>query len=148
MVPCTIKDILAVSRVLDDDSVFIPINGRPCTVEGETAYALLSRPDVVVLMPNEGSVFAFVGYDSHISQIHLGVLPQWRGKVAVQACKECFHWIFEHTECTKIVGFENAANRAAIRFIGLLGVDREGLLKNVDGKGMDMVVFGYCKPCA
>lgn len=147
MVPCTMRDILAISKVLDDDFVFIPINGRPCTVEGETAYTFLSNPGSCVLMPNEGSVFIFVPYSPLIYNVHLGVLPAWRGKQAVRACLDAFQWMFDNTGCCKIIGFESSARRDALRFIGLLGVEREGLLKNVDGKGGDMVVFGYSKPC-
>jgi len=141
------RDILAVNKVLDDDSVFIPVNGHPCTVEGATAYSFLSSPGAYVLMPNEGSVFIFVPYNGHIYNVHLGILPAWRGKQAVQACLDAFRWMFANTGCLKIIGFESSARRDALRFIGLLGVEREGLLKNVDGKGGDMVVFGYSKPC-
>lgn len=145
---CYLRDILKVSRVLDDDSVFIPVNGHPCQDEGATAYAYLSNPGVYVLMPNEGSVLIFVPYNEAIYNVHIAFLPEYRGKKAVRATKEAFAWVFSETPCMKIIGFESASRKEAIRFIGLLGVDREGLLKNVDGKGTDMVVFGYCKPCA
>ena len=56
---CTIKDILKVSRVLDDDSVFIPVNGKPCDDEGAAAYQALTS-GAYVLMPNKGSVFIYI----------------------------------------------------------------------------------------
>jgi hypothetical protein len=144
---CKMFDIIKVSRVLDDASVFAPINGKDCEVLGETASAFLSSDAVYVLMPNDGSVFIFVPYNEFIFNVHLGVLPEWRGKQAVKACRDAFAWMFANTPCTKIIGFEDTRRRDAIRFITLLGVDREGLLKNVDGKGMDMAIFGYSKPC-
>jgi len=148
---CDLSDILKVSRVLDDDSVHIPVNGFRCRREGETACGLLSHPGIFVLMPNEGSVFAFVPYNEHLFNVHLGILPEYRGKVAIAACKDAFAWMFANTDCIKIIGLESVKHRAAIRFITSLGVDREGTLKGAcyhNGVSTDMAVFGYCKPCA
>lgn len=109
---------------------------------------MLSADGIYVLMPNEGSVLIFVPYNKDIYNVHIGFLPGFRGRSAVAACLDAFSWMFANTPCVKIIGFELKKRRDAIRFIGLLGVDREGVLKNVDGKGNDMIVFGHCKPCA
>lgn len=147
MVRCTMRDILKVSRVLDDNSVFFPINGHHCTIgeEGSSAYGLLARQDIVVLMPNEGSVVAFIPYNQHIFNVHMAFLPEWRGKLAKYAMLDSFSWVFENTSCRKIMGMEDSKNKAALRFCSMLG-ERQGLLNNVDGKGTDMVIFGRCKP--
>lgn len=140
------EDIMIVSNVLDHDSVFIPVNGRECKEPGVSAYAALNRPDIHVLMPNNGTVHIFVPYNENIMHVHIAVLPEFRGKLAIKTLKDSFTWIFENTGAIKIIGFEAAKNKAAIRFIGMLGVQKEGVLKNCDGQGGDMVVYGHCKP--
>ena len=77
--------------------------------------------------------------------MHIAVLQKYRGKMAKEALLQSFDWIFDNTSCIKIIGFEAVRNRAAIKFIGCLGVDREGLLKNADGQGGDVVIFGWSK---
>lgn len=143
---CDLSQIAEVSDVLDHDSVFVPVNGKKCDNPGVSAIAALIRSDVYVLMPNEGSVIIYVPYDENIYNVHIAFLPGYRGKQAIDMLKKTFKWMFDNTTCMKIIGFEYMKNRPAIRFIGCLGVDREGILKNVNGKGDDMVVFGHSKP--
>lgn len=139
------EDILLVSSVLDHDDVFVPVNGYSCRVEGETAYGFLSNGGVYVLMPNELSVLIFVPISENMFNVHIAFLPQGRGKLAVTATLNAFKWMFENTSCTKIIGFESVENKAATRFVSLLGVDVEGRLKRAGKNGEDMIIYGLCK---
>ena len=140
---CSMKDIFRVNKVVDDDSVHIPINGYACKDPGLMAYRLLKNTGIVVLMPNDGCVAIGTPHNEFIYHFHIGVLPEYRGKIAVSAFKEAAQWVFANTTCKKIVGLEPAIRKDAVRFIRLLGFEREGLLKNACPTG-DVVVLGLC----
>ena len=143
---CSLDDIAQVSAVLDDDAVFVPIAGRRCNRHGELARKFLEQNSVYVVMPNEGSVLIFLPHNLNIFHVHLGFLPGWRGKIAIDATMAAARWIFQNTSCVKIVGFGEKRRRDAVRFMGILpGVKREGLLTAADGQGGDVVIFSLGK---
>ena len=144
---CTLHDILKVSRVLDDDSVFVPVNGKKCDDGGAAAYRILGNPGIYALMPNAGSVFMYFPYDKNIYQVHVAVLPSHRGRLAVQSMQDSMQWIFSNTTCTKILGFMPESNKKGCVFCEKSGGIREGVLSKADGNGGNMIIFGKCK-CA
>ena len=140
---CTMADINRVNRILDDESVYTPMTGSPLKDRGVMGYRVLSSDAIYVLMPNDGCLAIGVPYNEYIFHFHIGALPDYRGKQAVSAFKEVARWVFDNTTCLKIVGLEPAVRKDAVRFIRLLGFEREGLLKNACPSG-DIVVLGLC----
>ncbi len=84
-----------------------------------------------------------VTYESHTC-----LLPNAYGTRAVQAAHEYINWMFQWTECQKLITNVPEYNKLALRFArkvgGVLeGVNRESYLKN--GTLMDQYVLGITK---
>lgn len=147
---CTIKDIDRTNRVLDDDSVYAPINGCKCpiTKKGKNAKQLLDDSRVHVLMPNEFSVFIFLPHSIELYIGHSAILLEGRGRLGIMAGKSAAKWMFENTRCIKIFGLTPVFMKHVIKYNKLLGFVQEGLLKNScvkDGVLYDQILFGLSK---
>ena len=147
---CFVENINEVSRVLEDDSVFIPVNGHPIpeNQKGFITKELLENGKIVVLMPNEYSVFIFLPHSHELYAGHSAILPEGRGRAGIRAGKAAAKWMFENTRCIKIFGLTPIFLKHVIAYNKLLGFVQEGISTNScikDGVLYDQVLFGLSK---
>ena len=81
-------------------------------------------------------------------EVHVAILPQYRGKVAIEAGKAVVKWFFENTPAKKLVAnvpVDNQKAYALARRVGfnLEGMNRKSFLRN--HKLIDQYFMGICK---
>lgn len=103
--PCTVDSIPEVFHILHE-------LGGPYQQTRE----LLTTPNVFILMPNPGSVFISIPINDTTCSGHVYVMPQYRGKMACDAEKECIEWVLNNTQFKNIVGFTETKQAHIIDF--------------------------------
>lgn len=87
----------------------------------------------------------------HISvcwEVHCALLPCAWGPRTAQALSESFRWIWERTECTRVVAAVAAGNKLACRLAFNAGMDVEGVRPSSwrkNGHLQDLILFGIGK---
>jgi len=79
---------------------------------------------------------------------HTAIKKEARGRKAVIDGKKCLKWMFDNTDCKKIIGFTPEMYKPAMVFNRLVGFKKEGrLTKSLVHEGglRDMIIFGLCK---
>ncbi|HFD88260.1 MAG TPA: N-acetyltransferase [Gammaproteobacteria bacterium] len=94
------------------------------------------------------SCVLFHPHNSVLYEIHVAVLPRWRGKVALELINKSFSWIFKNTDCVKVIANIPSTNAKAITLAKMVGMNVEG--NNVDsylknGVLLDLIMFGIRK---
>lgn len=108
----------------------------------------LSNPLAYLLSPNEFTVFMLLPRSLTTYEVHTAILPEGRGRMAVEAGKAAARWMFEHTTCEKLVGDVAADQKAMLLYSRLVGFKREGICtKSIrrNGQLLDQVMFGLEK---
>ena len=81
-------------------------------------------------------------------EIHTCILPPYRGRAAIHAGKDAGAWMFENTQCRKIVTLVPEDNRPALFHALNSGMRKEGLIKDSflqDGDLSDLILLGLEK---
>jgi RimJ/RimL family protein N-acetyltransferase len=81
-------------------------------------------------------------------EIHVAILPKFRGKIAKLGAIGAIRWMFTHTTCKKIIARISVTNKAAINFAKKAGLTEEGISQksfSVGGKLYDEIMFGIMK---
>ncbi len=101
------------------------------------AYGALWPLDVEPLMDGknifvmaDGGGFAFIHVEDDIYEGHYYFLPEFRGKYAINAAKECLNWLAER-EIT-LIGRTPLKNKSARLFNKLIGMKRVGISDDVE----------------
>lgn len=116
IVRLTIADLDIANSIMRHPDVFPFIrDDYSPDVEDFTARTLLEMPMVYFLLPSPGCLFILVPFvTSTMYEGHTAVVPESRGKQAIQAGKDAIRWMFENTRCERIVGFFPESNRRAL----------------------------------
>lgn len=119
-----IDDLDLVHSIMKHPDVFPYIkDDRSPSAEDFSAAEALASPVLYFLNPAPGCLFIFYPFvSSTMFEGHTCVVPESRGRVAIQAGKDVIQWMFSNTACEKIVGFFAEDNRRA-----LLGANHMGL---------------------
>lgn len=83
-------------------------------------------------------------------KVHTCVLPIGRGVWANEAAKKMALWIWEHTECQRIVTDVPEDNRLALRFAEAAGMQQFGVNPRSYKKGgklLDVILLGMSRTC-
>lgn len=83
-------------------------------------------------------------------KVHTTVLPIGRGVWANEAAKKMALWIWEHTECQRIVTDVPENNRLALRFAEAAGMQQFGVNPRSYKKGgklLDVILLGMSRTC-
>lgn len=75
------------------------------------------------------SVFIFQPWNLITFQVHVAVLPEYRGNRAFEYSIQVIGWIFSHTPCKKIVALIPENNIRAYALAKICSFDQEGLIK-------------------
>lgn len=81
-------------------------------------------------------------------EVQTAILPQYRGKYALEATKTGTDWAFKNTDCQKIITFMTVNNRKAYALTKKTGMKYEGINHKSWVKGgmlHDQLMFGICK---
>jgi len=81
---------------------------------------LLSAPTVFFLIPDAIGVFFYHPWNSTTYEMHSAVLPEHRGKGAMEGARLAGMWMFDNTPCQKIVTLVPVINIRA-RFLARRG---------------------------
>ncbi len=149
----TIEDIGFVREVMTAPDIYerITDDGCPGPEDFDPTPALKGEA-FVFLIPHEcGSpmgVFLFHPWNTICYEQHSCILPEYRGRAAVQAAMAAQRYMFDNTPCTKIVGHVPVNNLPAYAFAYRIGMRKEGVnrasfLKN--GKAIDQYIVGIIK---
>jgi RimJ/RimL family protein N-acetyltransferase len=82
-------------------------------------------------------------------EVHTCIPKESRGRAAFDAAQECMQWVWQNTECVRIITAVPAFNPSALRFarmVGMqvIGVDEKSFQKG--GELHDQMLLGISKP--
>lgn len=145
----SVNGIDFVNRILTDDSIypFIADDYSPAKEEF-TALPFLENESVYVLSPNEYSVFVIHPHNSIMYEIHVNILPEGRGRHAIEATGKAFEYIFTETKCEKLICIIPVICENVYSFALKMGMEPEGILKESflkNGKLIDQHIMGIGK---
>ena len=125
---CTLQDVDFVAGILGHPEVFpfISEDGSDSADVTQHANALLATPVIYVMSPNEWTLAIFVPRSSVCLELHTCILPDGRGKIALQVNRDVGAWIFENTTCQKVITWVPVFNRAADLMARRLGFELQG----------------------
>jgi RimJ/RimL family protein N-acetyltransferase len=93
-------------------------------------------------------LFLYFPWNYTTYELHVTILPEYRGIQSISAAKESAAWVFKNTCCHKIVVTIPKPNYKAKALAILSGMQQEGINRKSymkDGKLYDMYLFGICK---
>ena len=111
----TLKDIDQIKMILSE-------TGGPAGRVGE----LLTLPDVLVLMPNAGSVFIGFPINPDICSGHVYVLKSFRGGIAINAERDTLVWVLKNTDYKAVIGFTPEDKKNVVDFHRRAGMTELG----------------------
>ena len=90
-------------------------------------------------------VFYYHPHNHILYEVHSGVLPQYRGKNTILMAIKSLEWIFENTDCLKVITHvpeNNAPALALSKRVGMQieGINRASIMKN--NQLLDQTVLG------
>lgn len=140
-----VKFIMTHSKVwpmITDDLAGNPEDFQP--VDHPATYYLLAKDGEHLL-----GVWVLNPENSVCWDVHTCLLPSAWGPIARQAVKEAMDWVWEHTQCRRVVTKVPYFNRVALRFAKLAGMVEYGVnplsyLKH--GVLHDQVLLGISRP--
>lgn len=112
--------------------------------EDFTMADFLQSPHIYTLMPNKMSVFLFHPHNGVLYEVHTAVLPEGRGKAAVEGACAARDWMFTNTRCRKIMTVIPSYNRGAYALARRVGMAQEGIMTKAflkHGQLVDLAVF-------
>lgn len=135
-------------KIITDESVYPTISDDGCPEASEFDVTTFFGPFFLVLSPNEWTVFVLVPVNSFTYEVHTNILPEGRGKLAIEACDEALFWVFSETNILKLITHVPISNVPAYALARKAGFKREGVnekswLKN--GVLHDQLVLGLSK---
>ena len=96
--------------------------------EINVAKTLLTLPQVCVFLhPNRHVLFMMTLRTNTLWEVHTMIMPEGRGKEAVEATRGAAKWFFENSKCEKIITYIPVFNRKAKLFAKLVGMKEEGI---------------------
>lgn len=105
----------------------------------------LQNPMVYMLIPDDIGVIMFHPVNTVLYMTHASILPEHRGKKAIEAGKEAGLWMFHNTPCQKIFCLIPQRNFQAIFYARALGFSKEGVMTKAmmkHGELVDLHCYG------
>ena len=125
---CTFEDIDKANAILGHDSVYFDTidDFVDPAVRFRIGEIFINSPICYVLSPNDFSIFVFVPANGVTYEAHTAILPDGRGRKGIEAGKSAVSWMFEYTECLKIMTWIPGFNHSAVLFAKSCGFNMEG----------------------
>ena len=146
---CTIDDLEFVDAVLTHPAIYPHISDDYSpSIKEFTAKPLLKRPACYVLMYKDYGLVLSQPMNGTMFDTHITMLPEHRGKDAIEASDGFAHYLFTETTCEKIMAIIPELFPNVMNFVQRIGFKAEGhLTKSIkkNGKLIDQYVFGLEK---
>ena len=140
----SIYEMPGMIKYLTDDNC--PDNMKDCVdmiINTPGIYALISEQ----LMIRTG-LFLFFPWNYTTYELHVAILPEYRGRMSIQSGTDAGLWMFRNTCCQKIVTQIPTPNYRAKALAIAVGMKQEGINRKSymkDGNLYDMYLYGICK---
>ncbi len=153
IIRCTIDDLEYVNFVMRHPAIypFITDDGCPRVADFD-AKRVLMLDNIYFLKPILDNycigIFILSPCNTICYDAHLAIFPEYRGEMAIRACKEVIHYMFTETSCRKIIAQIPSINKPARMIAKLAGLAREGVIKTSflkNGILVDQVIMGITK---
>lgn len=105
----------------------------------------LRNPNIYILIPDNIGVFMYHPLNTILYQTHASVLPEFRGKKALEGARATGMWMYQNTLCRKVICLIPHKNYQAMAFARSLGFHKEGVLtKSImkHGELVDLHCYG------
>jgi hypothetical protein len=135
-------------RVLTHESVFYSAADDGVQNEGDIATPVLEDPRCIVLMPHKNTAFLFMAVNFIMYEMHVAIIEGNTRKHGVKHSVEAARWIFNNSQCQKLITYISAEHDRALMFAKVCGMKPEGYLKKacqVGGELKDIVLLGATK---
>ncbi len=106
-------------------------------------YEPVIHDNIYYLLCDAG-IFIYMPINSITWEVHSCILPKFRGK-SLDSAKESVQWMFNNTDCKKIITHVPSFNERAYVYAKSAGLEDEGINKKSflkDGKIYDQWVLG------
>lgn len=113
----------------------------------QAAVSLISG-GVWAVQPSESALFLYFPRTLTWWEVHTLVLPEGRGKKAIEDGKAGLRWVFNNSSCEKVVSLVPEFNRQALLYAKRVGLTVEGINRKSfrkDGHLYDQIQVGICK---
>ncbi len=125
---CTLEDLERVHGIVRHPDVYPELCDDGCPPAELADFGpLLANGASYFLMPGEGILFMGLMVNHATWEVHTAVVPERRGKWAVEGARDAANWMFEHTPCRKLITRVPSFNRKALAFALMVGMKREGV---------------------
>lgn len=136
-------------KILTDKDIKPFISDDKCLHFSPSDIEMVLKSDNIICLTNGlNAVGIFVPCNSVTYEVHTLIQKAGRGKEAVQSSLEGIKWMFENTNCKKIVTHVPEFNIPAFALATKIGMKKEGInrksfLKN--GCLYNQILMGLCK---
>lgn len=149
IIRCEEKHIELVDEILKDDSVFDMISDDGTSQKDTFTYeeVILNRINYVLLIDYVALVI-FHPFCQGTYFVHVACLPKCRGKEMVKYSIAALQYIFNNTDCVKIIATIPSYNVGVYALSLKAGMKKEGRITKAwrkDGKSFDLIVLGLRK---
>jgi RimJ/RimL family protein N-acetyltransferase len=127
----------------DDNSLSIIDFGIENIINVSSIYPLISEMDDI-----KSGLFLFFPWNYTTYELHVAILPKYRGQHSIEAGTMAGMWMFNNTVCRKIVTMIPKQNYKAKALAIAVGMQQEGINRQSymkDGVLYDQYLFGICK---
>jgi len=132
----------------DDNSPSILDVDIENVISADAIYPLISMIGDTPQDAEDTGLFLFFPWNYTTYELHVTVLPQFRGRHSVEAGTLAGKWMFLNTCCRKIVTMIPKPNYKAKALALAVGMVQEGINRKSyqkDGALYDQYLFGICK---
>lgn len=145
MQPLTLNDIDEVEQILGHPSVFNFCSDDSEITALDAACACLRDPSYIVIKPHDDTLFLFKAMNKIMYEMHVCIVRGKARKQGIRSAAKAARWLFNNTQCQKIVTHIPVFNELSLMFAMVCGMKREGLIKGgylKDGKLYDLILLG------
>lgn len=143
----TLEDFDEMERIIFDTSVFPYVHDDGISKDSLDLSYFFETRDVYVLQGDENSIFIYIPINAITWEVHTNILPGSRGKKALKLFMEAAKYMFENTDCQKIIThipeFNYRARASAHKIMKQEGYITECFLKK--GKLYDLYLYALNK---
>lgn len=126
-----LEDIDFINSVFKHPEIYpyISDDGSPQNIEEFSVMPVFLNPFFKFLIFESSAVFMLTAMNAITFEIHSMIWPAFRGKTAVEICRQGIEYVFANTNCKKLVTQIPVMNRAAYALAYKVGLRTEGVNK-------------------
>lgn len=138
-----VRSILNNEELRERGGKYVPVEAYDPENQKELIYLAIENKDEVI-----GITMFHIFNHPICYQIHVNYLPEYWGTGLVQYTIDSIKWIFENTECKKVVAIIPDSYPEVTKHAEKVGLEAEGYLRNsimVNDKLDNQVIMGISK---